>query len=103
MKDDEYEVNSGYVLTRCYTDFPTIYFMFDNKWITIEPHEYLVDISDQKDGSICVLLMAQGDADLFVMGLPLFMDYYTVHDDTKGRLGFVPHTTSDKGNLESGR
>lgn len=58
MKDDEYEINDGYVLTRCYEDFPTLYFMFDNKWVTIEPYEYLVDISDFQDRSICVLLMS---------------------------------------------
>lgn len=46
--------------------------------------------------------MAQGDADLFVMGLPVFMDYYTVHDEDNGRLGFVPHNESEKGNLERG-
>lgn len=101
--DNEYEINSGYVLTRCYDDFPTLYFMFDNKWITIKPHEYVVDISESQDRSMCVLLMSQGSNDLFIFGLPLFMDYYTVHDDTNGKMGFVPHTTSDKGPLLEGK
>lgn len=103
MADDEYEINDGYVLTRCYEDFPTLYFMFDNQWITIEPHEYLVDISDNEDKSICVLLMSQGSTDLFVFGLPLFMDYYTIHDDAMGAIGFTPHLTSEKGPLTSGK
>lgn len=31
----EYEVDSGYVITRCYTNFPTLYFMFDGVWLQI--------------------------------------------------------------------
>lgn len=31
------------------------------------------------------------------------MDYYTVHDEAKGAIGFTPHTTSDKGPLKSGK
>lgn len=30
MAGKEYEVNSGYVLSKCYEDFPTLYFLFDN-------------------------------------------------------------------------
>ena len=93
---DEYEVASGYVVTKCYEDFPTIQFLLGSKWVTIDADEYVVDISDNQDRSICVLLLSQGDADFFVMGLPLFMDYYTVHDDTNGQIGFVPHSTSTK-------
>lgn len=102
-EDNEYEVNSGYVLTRCYDDFPTLYFMFDNKWVAIAPQEYVVDISDNQDRSMCVLLMSKGSNNLFVFGLPLFMDYYTVHDDDNDRLGFVPHDTSAKAPLFSGK
>ena len=102
MADNEYEVNEGYVLTRCYSDFPTLFFMFDNKWVTIEPHEYLVDISESQDRSICVLLMSQGSTELFVFGLPLFQDYYAIHDNTNNRIGFGPHINSDKGPLVHG-
>ena len=30
------------------------------------------------------------------MGLPVFKGYYSVHDDAKNRLGFVPHVGSPK-------
>lgn len=36
------------------------------------------------------------------MGLPLYMDYYTVHDDTKGRIGFAPNSGSNKVSLAVG-
>ena len=46
MDGDEYEMASGYVISKCYEDFPTLYFMFDGRWITVDPDEYVVDISD---------------------------------------------------------
>lgn len=36
------------------------------------------------------------------MGLPLYMNYYSVHDDVNGRIGFAPHKTSTKSPLQRG-
>lgn len=46
MGGDEYELSAGYVVTKCYDDFPTIHFLFGEKWIAIDPRDYVVDISD---------------------------------------------------------
>ena len=46
MDGDEYELASGYVMSKCYEDFPTLYFMFDGRWIAVDPDDYVVDISD---------------------------------------------------------
>ena len=37
-----------------------------------------------------------------VIGMPLFVDYYTIHDPITGKVGYVPHTTSNKGDIEEG-
>ena len=37
-----------------------------------------------------------------ILGLPIFQDYYTVHDMEYGRIGFAPHSTSRKQRLEAG-
>ena len=102
MEGDEYELASGYVMSKCYDDFPILYFMFGNKWVSIEPEEYVIDISDLQDRSICVLLLGEGQQSFFIMGLPLYMNYYTIHDETNSRIGFVPHSTSTKGALQQG-
>ena len=47
MSGDEYELANGYVVTKCYDDFPSLHFLFDDKWLTVDPSEYVVDISDQ--------------------------------------------------------
>ena len=34
------------------------------------------------------------------MGMPLFVDYYSVHDMEEGRIGMAPHVDSDKRGLQ---
>ena len=60
MEGNEYEVASGYVITKCYRDFPVLHFLFDERWIAVFPADYLVDISEAQDRSICVLLLSPG-------------------------------------------
>ena len=49
--DDEYEAYDGYILTKCYSNFPSLYFMFQNYWIKVDPDEYVIDVSEGQDGS----------------------------------------------------
>lgn len=37
-----------------------------------------------------------------IMGMPVFVDYYTIHDPVTGKVGYVPHNTSAKKDLEAG-
>lgn len=37
-----------------------------------------------------------------VIGMPLFVDYYTIHDPETGTVGYVPHTTSNKSDIVPG-
>lgn len=46
MGGDEYEVAEGYVISKCYDDFPMLYFLFNTKWVAVDPADYVVDISD---------------------------------------------------------
>ena len=54
------------------------------------------DVSYEQDGSYCLMLLQQGEAPFLVMGAPVFYDYYVVHDDEAGKLGFVPQIGSEK-------
>ena len=58
MVGDEYEIVEGYVATKCHDDFPTLYFLFDGQWLSLDPSEYVIDISEEKNRSICVLLLS---------------------------------------------
>ena len=92
MGGDEYEVTNGFVYSKCYEDFPAIYFLIDGKWIGIYPEEYVLDISGNR--SLCVLLLSEGEQPFFVFGTPIYMNYYTIHDSDNNRLGFVPNKES---------
>lgn len=49
-------LKDGIIETLCY-DFPPIYFMFDNKWIMVSPSDYVLDITDVQDRSLCILMI----------------------------------------------
>ena len=49
MLDREFELKDGYVISKCYDDFPTIHFLFDESWVSINADEYVIDISESKD------------------------------------------------------
>ena len=102
MGDDQYELSQGYVVTKCYDDFPQIHFHFGDLWLSMEPKDYVVDISDNQDRSLCVLLLSESTSPFFIMGLPIYMDYYTVHDDANNRMGFAPRAGSTKTALLEG-
>ena len=102
MKDDEYELADGYVVTKCYEDFPPVHFLFGDYWITVDPKHYVVDISEKQNGSMCVLLFGQGDHPFLVMGLPAYMDYYVIHSERDETIGFAPHNYSKKPAPEEG-
>ena len=54
------------------------------------------DISDMLDGSQCLMILQQGEAPFLVMGEPVYLDYYVVHDDEAGKMGFAPQKGSEK-------
>ena len=37
-----------------------------------------------------------------ILGMPLYVDYYTIHDPLTGVVGWAPHTSSLKDSLQSG-
>ena len=37
-----------------------------------------------------------------MLGMPLFLDYYTIYDPESGKIGWAPHTGSQKDSVTSG-
>ena len=46
--------------------------------------------------SLCMMTLLQGDEPFLVMGAPVYLDYYVIHDDTAGKIGFVASKGADK-------
>jgi len=74
--------------------------MVDNHWIEFKPEDYILDMSDRHDGSVCILAFIANSGDYWLVGDNFFRGYYAVHDDANNRIGLVPHAFSEKLPLE---
>lgn len=53
----EFAVQQGLAVANCVADWKPIKFMMENHWVQIDPEEYLVDVSQNGDGSACLFMM----------------------------------------------
>ena len=77
---DDYQIYEGFIFSKCYSNFPDLYFMFQEKWVKVDADEYVFDVSTSQDGSECLLLIVGLDAPYNIFGTPIFQGYYTVHE-----------------------
>ena len=48
------------------------------------------------------MFFTPADMAMNIFGMPLFIDYYTVHDPESGNVGWAPHSASNKGDVTRG-
>lgn len=53
-------------------------------------------------GSDCILLFMPTQMPLSILGMPIHIDYYTMHDPVTGQVGWIPHANSPKSTLVRG-
>ena len=70
--------------------------MYDNHWIEVLPDDYIIDVSQRGDRSLCHMLIVANTEDYFLMGLPLFQGYYSHHNMDYMTIGLIPHYLSSK-------
>ena len=97
-KDWTYE--DGKVITKCYTNFPDVFFAINGRWVQLSASDYVHDTSFAKDRSECTLNIKSLDMPYIVLGNPIFIDYYTIHKADTGQMGIAPHVVSSKRDLE---
>ena len=90
----------GLVFTPCDGTYPNIYFMFGEKWIEVNPKDYLFSVTE--DNSMRIFFIMPVNLPMNILGMPLFVDYYTIHDPETGVIGWAPHTSSLKSTLQTG-
>ena len=89
---------NGMIYTDCDQDYPNLYFMFDGRWIEVASKDYVIEVD--QGSTQCVFFIVSADLPMNILGMPIFVDYYTVHDPKEGTIGFAPHSTSYKKTLE---
>ena len=48
----------------CLIDWPTVYFQFDGVWLEVQPQEYVFDVSERQDLTLCTTLWIMGSSDM---------------------------------------
>ena len=76
---------------------PNLYFQFDEKWIEARPQDYMFDYYG--DGVDCLLFIDAIDEPSNILGVPVLIDYYAMHDVGKGTIRWAPHTNSAKSDV----
>lgn len=97
-----FDQQNAMIVTDCDAQYPNVYIMLDSKWITIAPKDYIFDVSQGQDRSQCIMFFTPGEMAMNIFGMPLFIDYYTVHDPESGNVGWAPHSASNKGDVTRG-
>lgn len=100
VNSKEWTFTNNDVLTKCYNNFPTLFFAISGKWIELRPSDYVADISLERDRSQCALKIKSITANYIVLGNPIFTDYYVIHDSERGRMGIAPHVLSSKRKID---
>ena len=78
----EWSFQDGLVFTPCDATYPNIYFMLNQYWIEVNPKDYLFPVTE--DLTMCVFFIMPVDLPMNILGMPLFVDYYTIHDPVQG-------------------
>lgn len=76
--------------------------MFNELWIEVSGKDYMMDVSPNRDRTLCQLAFYKNPLAFNVFGTPLFMDYYTTHDPVNNKISFVPTKNSTKTRLQIG-
>lgn len=98
---DDWEYTQGVVLTKCRYNLPSVFFLIDGYWVEARGEDYLFDYSG--DGDNCILFIMPVNSPMNIIGMPVFVDYYSIHDAKTGIVSWAPHTNSVKSDLEAGR
>jgi hypothetical protein len=104
VDNTKFTIKDSIVYSECISNsvMPSLFFMFNELWVEIKSEDYLVDVSPEKDGSICSLLIYKNPQPFHVFGTPFLQGYYTIHDADNSKIGFAPNTLSNKSKLQSG-
>ena len=76
--------------------------MFDNYWITLDPEDYLLDITTAGDGSALMLMFLQNSYEFFIFGQPIMQNYYMTFSMDNTTMTVIPNAWTTKKPLQLG-
>ena len=73
---------------------PDFEILFGGYWMKVFAEDYVVPVNRAGTCSIC--LFGNEDRDYWLLGSAFLRGWYSIHDHTNGRMGFVPYSGSAK-------
>ena len=73
--------------------------MFANNWLEVDAKDYVFPADS--DNGLCTFSIKPIDLPMNIFGMPLLVDYYSIHNPDTGVIGFAPHTASAKSSITS--
>ena len=74
---------------------PSFEMLWGDYWFEVLPEDYVVKINTSTNQcSLC--LSGSSSRDYFIFGDVFLRGWYSIHDHDKQRMGFIPHTASNK-------
>ena len=98
---DDWEFTQGVVTTKCTYSLPSVFFLIDKYWVEARAEDYLYDYGN--NGKDCLLFILPMNSPMNILGMPVFVDYYSIHDPITGIVSWAPHTNSVKGEVQLGK
>ena len=80
-----------FVMCSDVSEFPQIYLHLQGYYLNMTPQDYFV-----KHDEVCYLGFQKNPNEFWLLGDNFFRGFYMIHDDENGRIGIVPHSTSNK-------
>jgi len=97
---EDWRFTQGVVECNCNADLPTLFFQIDGAWIEARSIDYVFDYYGENDK--CILYIMPTNMPMHILGMPVFVDYYSVHEPLTGAVHWTPHTTSPKDTVQTG-
>lgn len=97
---EQYYTREGVTFVDCFMigTFPKLHFAVDDRWIEVDPYDYIWDVNGV--GRTCILMIAQHDYDFFILGTPVLTGYYAYHNLDRSTISFTPLKGLEKKPLE---
>ena len=76
--------------------------MFEKRWVQISGADMILDISDNQDGTMCIVNFLPSVDNFWVLGNHIYKDYYVTHKPDSATVGFTPTENQRKAPLYQG-
>ena len=93
-------IKDNSIYTDCDGLYPDLFFLIEEVWLQVLPQDYVIDMSDFGDRSLCQLMLKENKEESFVLGIPLLQGYCVNHNMDTSTIGFAPSLFSSKTDVQ---